>query len=211
METKKILVPTIVAIVTLVVLTVSATYAYFMVNTNTEEFTTRTAEATTPTLGNVALTSGNNLSLLLTAADMMIKESDIIYYASASGKTTTATSETIGKATVNGEGTFNCDYTLTVSDNDNSLYDAFQNWSGKTTGQIVLTVNGIDYDFNTTNLFPKEISGTFTGLTSSNPGIITASLKIVNKMDINQNDLAGKNITLTFGIKEGSFSCTATA
>ncbi len=208
METKKILAPTIVAIVTLVVLTVGATYAYFMVGT-TNNFSTRTAQATTPEVGSVALSSGSNLTMSLTAADMMKKGTDTTYYASASGKTTTATTATIGTAKVTGAGTFTCTYTLTVSDNDNSLYDTFQAWSGKTAGQIVLNVNGTDYDFNTATLFPKTISGTMTGLTSSASKTITASLKLVNKVDVDQSALAGQTITLSFAVS--NFSCTATA
>lgn len=209
METKKILAPTILAIVTLVLITVGATYAYFVVNTDTKQFETRTAEASTPSLGSVALASGTNLSMTLTTADMMQGSSDITYYASSTGKTTTATTETIGTATVTGAGTFDCNYTLTVTDNDNSLYDAFQSWNGKTTGQIVLTVNGTDYDFNEANLFSNTISGSFTGLKEGTNGTITASLKIVNKKDVNQNDLANKSITLSFAVSD--FKCTATA
>lgn len=209
METKKILAPTILAIVTLVLITVGATYAYFVVSTSTEEFTTRTAEASTPSLGSVALASGTNLSMTLTTADMMQGSSDITYYASSTGKTTTATTETIGTATVTGAGTFDCNYTLTVTDNDNSLYDAFQSWDGKTTGQIVLTVNGTDYDFNTANLFSNPISGSFTGLKEGTNGTITASLKIVNKKEVDQSKLANNSITLSFAVS--NFSCTATA
>lgn len=209
METKKVLAPTIVAIVTLVMLTVGATYAYFTVTTSTTDFTTRTAEATTPKIGNVALASGSNLTMTLTAADMMKGSNDITYYASSSGKKTSATTATIGTATVTGEGKFNCNYTLTIDDNATSLYDAFQAWSGKTAGQIILNVNGTDYDFNTATLFPKEISGTFTGLTSTNSGTITASLKLVNKKDVDQSELANKTITLSFGIKPNTFTCTA--
>lgn len=209
MDTKKILAPTILAIVTLVLITVGATYAYFVVNTNTEKFTTRTAEASTPDMGSVALASGTNLSMSITAADMMQGSSDITYYASSTGKTTTATTETIGTATVTGAGTFDCTYTLTVTDNDNSLYDAFQSFSGKSAGQIVLTVNGTDYDFNTAGLFPKTISGSFTGLKEGTNGTITASLKLVNKLEVKQNDLANKSITLSFAVS--NFSCKATA
>jgi len=207
-NSKKIIVPTIVAIVTLVMLTVGATYAYFTVSA-TNSFGTKTITATTPEIGSVALSTGSNLSMTLTAAQMMKQSSDVTYYASASGATTTATTANIGTATVTGAGTFTCNYTLSVTDNDNSLYDAFQSMTGKSAGQIVLTVNGTAYDFNTASLFPKTITGTMSGLTSSASQNITAQLKFVNKASVDQSSLAGKTITLTFTVS--NFSCTATA
>ena len=205
---KKVIVPTIVAIITLVMLTVGATYAYFTVSA-TNSFGTKTITATTPSVGSVALSTGSNLTMTLTAAQMMKQSSDVTYYASPSGATTTATTSNIGTAKVTGSGTFTCTYSLSVTDNDNSLYDAFQSMTGKSTGQIVLTVNGTSYDFNTASLFPKTISGTMTGLTSSASQNITAQLKFVNKTSVDQSSLAGKSITLTFTVS--NFSCTATA
>jgi len=206
-KNKKIVVPTIVAVLTLVILTVGAAYAYFTVST-TNSFGTKTITATTPSVGSVALTSGTNLTMNVTASQMMAGNSDIIYYASENGTTTTETTETIGTATVTGEGTFSCDYTLTIDDNSNSLYDAFQSMSTKSAGQIVLSVNEVEYDFNTTNLFPKTISGTMNGLTSSNPKNITAQLKLVNKINVDQSALAGKTLTLSFNVS--NFKCNAT-
>ena len=205
---KKVIVPTIVAIITLVMLTVGATYAYFTVSA-TNSFGTKTITATTPSVGSVALSTGSNLTMTLTAAQMMKQSSDVTYYASPSGATTTATTANIGTAKVTGSGTFTCTYSLSVTDNDNSLYDAFQSMTGKSTGQIVLTVNGTSYDFNTASLFPQTISGTMTGLTSSASQNITAQLKFVNKTSVDQSSLAGKSITLTFTVS--NFSCTATA
>ena len=208
MEKKKILLPTVIAVVTLIALVVGATYAYFSVAT-TNNFGTRTVTASAADVGSVALVAGSNLSMSLTAADMMNKGSDTIYYASASGKTTTLTTANIATASVTGAGTFTCNYTLTVDDNTSSMYDAFQNMSTKSAGQIVLSVNGTAYDFNTSSLFPKTISGTMAGLTASVSKNITAQLKVVNKTSIDQSDLAGTSITLTF--KVTAFSCTATA
>ena len=209
MDNKKILMPTIVAIVTLVMITVGATYAYFTV-TATSNFGTKTITATTPDLGSVALAAGKNLTMTLTATQMMKQSSDVTYYASENGATTTATTANIGTATVTGAGTFSCTYDLTITDNDNSLYDAFQSMSGKSTGQIVLTVNGQSFDFNTASLFPKTLTGvSMTGLTSSSSKNITAQLKFVNKSNVDQTALQNKTITLTFSV--ANFKCTATA
>lgn len=112
---KKVVLPAILGVIALIVLTVGATYAYFTVSSLTTGFTRRTVKAQAPEVGNVALASGSNLSITLTAEQMMKGTNDITYYASSSGVTTTATTENIGVATVTGAGTFNCEYKLNVS------------------------------------------------------------------------------------------------
>ena len=206
MNTKRVIIPIIISVATLILLTVGATYAYFSVNT-TNNFGTKTITTSAESVGNVALSTGNNLILDLTAKDMMNQGSDLAYYASSSGKTTTPTIEKIGTATVTGEGMYNCTYKLTMNDNSNSMYDVFQGMNTKSAGQIILTVNGTEYDFNTSGLFSKEISGTMYGLTSDEARDITASLKIVNKTIVDQTALAGSNITITFSAT--AFECSA--
>ena len=205
-KNKKIIILTAIAILVLLTLIIGATYAYFLVGI-TNNFGTKTITATTPSIGSVALTQGNNLLLDLTAADMMNKNSDTIYYASSSGTTTSSTTENIGVATVTGLGTYNCSYSLKMDDSTNSLYDKFQSMDTKSIGQIVLTINGVEYDFNTADLFPKIISGTMNGLSSSNIGYITAQLKVVNKTNVDQSALSGSNLSITFTIE--SFNCEA--
>jgi len=206
MNTKKVIIPIIISIATLILLTVGATYAYFSVSTN-NNFGTKTITTSAESIGNVALSTGSNLILDLSAKDMMNQGSDLAYYASSSGTTTTQTIEKIGTATVTGEGIYNCTYKITMDDNSNSMYDVFQGMNTKSAGQIILTVNGTEYDFNTTGLFSKEISGTMYGLTSAEARDISASLKIVNKTSVDQSALAGSNITITF--KATSFECNA--
>ena len=224
MDVKKTLAFTIIAVSTLVVLVVGATYAYFSV-TGTNNYGTKTITASAPSVGSVALASGSNLTMALTRAQMMKKSADTTYYASASGATTTATTATIATATVTGAGTFTCNYTINVAVSaTNSMYTAFQNMTGKTAGQIVLTITPATgtatgtaqtYDFNSANLFPSNaltISGAFTGITSSTTAAnrqITAQLKFVNKKDVVQDALEGTDITFTFTAT--AFTCTATA
>jgi len=195
---KKVLLPIIVAIATLVIITVGATYAYFAVNTS-NDFGTTTINATADSIGSVALTSESNLTMSLTASDMMAKGSDVTYYATASGKETTETSPVIATATVIGEGTYNCSYTITVtSSSTNSLYTAFNAMTGKDEEQIVLKVGTNTYDFyNTTwtNGHTETITGQFTGITSSTAAAsrqLTAEFYLVNSNTIDQSALAGK-------------------
>ena len=212
MDKKKFIIPTIAAVLTLILLTAGATYAYFSVST-TNSFGTTTIEATADTVGSVALTGGSNLTLHVTAEQMMQGANDITYYASASGTTTTETSPVIATATVTGSGTYNCNYTLNIAASAtsaaNNMYTKFQNMSTMSTGQIVLTVGGTAYDFNTASLFPMTINGTLTAVSSGSPKTVTAQLKLVNKASINQDDLQGTDITLTFTAT--AFTCTATA
>jgi len=206
MNTKKVIIPIIISVATLILLTVGVTYAYFNIG-GTNNFGTKTITTSAESIGNVALSTGTNLTLNLSAKQMMDKGSDLAYYASSTGTTTTPTTEKIGTATVTGEGIYNCTYKLTMNDNSSSMYDVFQGMSTKSAGQIILTVNGVNYDFNTSGLFSKEITGTMYGLTSDEARDITASLKIVNKTSVDQNALAGSNITITFSAT--SFECNA--
>ena len=202
METKKIIVPTIVAIVTLVMLTVGATYAYFTVS-STNNFGTKTITATTPEIGSVALSTGSNLYLNLSRVNMMSANQGTYYAVTSStgAATTTETTATIATAKVTGAGTFTCNYTLNVAE-EGTLKDALT-----AAGTAILNVNGTDYDVYSTT-FPKTITGTLTGLTSSTSKTLTASLRFVNT-NANQNTLANKTLTLTFTAT--AFSCTATA
>lgn len=201
MEKNKILIPTIVAVLTLIILTFAATYAYFNV-TAINNFGTKTIEASTPDVGSVALSTGSNLYLNLTRSNMT--QANVgTYYAIADSSgiaTTTETTVNIGTATVTGEGTFTCTYDL-KAEYEGTLKSAL------TTNNIaILTINGTDYDVYSTN-FPFVISGTMTGLTSVASQNITAQFRFVNTSSV-QNELKNKNITITFSV--ANFDCTAT-
>lgn len=209
---KKAMVTLMIGALVLLVLIFSATYAYFNVGTS-DNFGTTSIKAGAAQVGNVALTSGSNLTLNLTRDQMMQKSSDTSYYASANGTTTTETSPIMATATVTGEGTYSCNYTLTIAKSaTNDLYNSFQSWSGKTDNQIVLKIGDQVYDFNTPNMFDSNnrltYSGTFNGITSSTAvslRSLTAQLKFVNKNALVQDALQGKDITLTFTASE--FNC----
>ncbi len=212
METKKrLIIYLIIVIMTLLLLVIGASYAYFSV-TSTNSFGSKTISASAPEVGSVILTSGSNLTMNITASQMMKKDIDISYYASSNGTVNLQTTPVIAKAKVSGDGIYTCDYTLEISKSaTNDLYTAFQGWSGKTEGQIVLTVGNNVYDFNTANLFTNNkivINGTLSGIASGSPGQITAQLKFVNKKSLDQSALKNKDITLTFSAT--SFNCSVT-
>jgi len=199
MENKKILLPMIVAITTLVVLTFGATYAYFSVSSTSN--VSATASATAPSVGSVSLSSGTSINMSLTAAQMMKPASNTTYYASANGATTTATTVNIASAKATGSGTFSCDYTLNVA------YSGTMKAKLAATGWLILYVNGTAYDVYSTT-FPKTITGSLTGITASAAKNITAQLRLVNLAATDQSAIAGTNATFTFTAT--AFTCTAT-
>ena len=209
MKSKKLLFSTIFAVVFLIVLVFSATYAYFTVEV-AKNFGTVSINASAPTVGTVTLRAGNNLTMNLTVAQMADMGIDTTYYASANGATTTVTSPAIATASVDSEGTYSCNYTISVAASaTKSMYTAFQEMASKSTGQIVLTVGSNTYDFNTAGLFPITVTGTLSGITSTSAKTLTAQLKFVNKTGVVQNALAGTDITLKF--TPTAFDCTTTA
>ena len=70
-----------------------------------------------------------------------------------------------------------------------------------------LTIGSNTVDFNTANLFPKNITGTATGVTTTAKNL-TARLYFKNKTGLDQSALAGTDITIN--IQVTSLTCTAT-
>ncbi len=199
-ENKKIIILTITGVVALLISILGATYAYFIVGT-TNNFNTPKIEASTGELGSVTLQTGSNLYLNLTRVNMS-EENQGSYYATKSedgNASTTIQSVTIGKTNVEGNGTYNCKYTLKVT-NTGTLKEVLTE-----SGVVTLVVGGQKYDVYSTS-FPLTISGTLNGLTEKNSETIKAYLEFKNT-DKEQNDIANKNMTLTFSAT--TFSCTA--
>ena len=207
---KKALVTMIIGVVALVALVVGATYAYFTV-TNDNNFGTKTIIANIPDLGSVALTSGASLTLNMTRA-LMMEDNIGAYYATPSGEPSASLTETnIATATVTGAGTFDCDYTITITPSATSaaknLYTVYSGMSGTETGEIVLKVGNTTYDFKTATLSgPVNLTGKFEDLQAGSDQTIKASLKFTNTSSV-QNALKGTDITFTF--TASAFSCTA--
>ncbi len=213
LTTAGILIPAIIAIATLIILTVGATYAYFTVQAE-NHYETTTISATAGEVGTVSLSSGSSLTMALTAEDMMKKGNDVGYYATASGKTTTATSPVIATAVVEGVGVFNCEYTLLITPTytTSSMYSKFKAITpaaNQTTGQVVLTVGSTVYDFATHDFSTAWThTGSFTGISSSSSAStkeLTAQFKILNSNTIDQSNLSGSDIRFTFTAT--AFSC----
>ena len=206
---KKILLPSIIAIVALLTLVIGATFAYISVE-SVDKSQTTTGSATFPAMGAVAIANGPNLSLVLTRPLLMNAGEDKTYYATTNGVPTESQTEkpAIGTITVTGPGTFTCHFTLHVTMLGN-LYSTFATMEGKSNDQLILSVNNSDYDFNSNTDFTNgfDVSGSFSGLTEESPQNITAQFRFINKKDVIQDALADKTVTFTFSVT--SFTCDA--
>ena len=203
----------IFGLVTLLLLVLGASYAYFAVTT-VNNFGTSIINAQAGPIGSVTL-NGNSaqLNMSLTALDMVQGNSDITYYASSSGKTTTPTTVTLGTASVSptsDTNTYHCTYTLSVTHTGtNDMYTTFSSAANKSAGQIILTINGVDYDFNDGWPTSNQVSGSFY-IKGTQTRDITAGFRIINKSNVNQNYLANTDISISISLVNNSFSCTAT-
>lgn len=210
MRDRNILLSTIFGIIALIFVTILTTYAFFTVS-STNDYTSSNMDVRTGSIGSIAFVSGDNLSLSLTAPQMMRHSTNINYYASKDGTTTEEVSPIIATANVTGEGKFNCHYKIRVAaTGTRNMYEAFQGMgANKSEDQIVLKIGNQVLDFNTANLFPKEVEGDLNGITKDSPLTsrqVTSQLKFVNRSDKVQDALAGTDITLTFTSPE--FTCT---
>lgn len=204
MKDKRVIILTIIGVAILVLFVIGATYAYFSVPVK-NNFTKTNISSTVESIGVVTMSPGSDISMEITSGQMMKMDTDVAYYGSSEGTTEEETSEIIGTASVSGNGVFNCTYDLVMNaTGTNNMYDAVQGMTDKE-GQLILTVNGVRYDFSTTNLFPKTISGEMLGLTEGVNQELTAQLKLVNSSGVEQNALVGTDINITFELK--NFNC----
>lgn len=202
--TKDVYIPLFIGLLTLLIITISATYAYFLVTTGSRS-STSSVNTTLESVGSVAIRNEvNSLTLSVSAADMMKKNNDVTYYASSEGTVNEENIETLGVVSAIGNGTFDCEYDVVITASG-SMYTAFQNMNDKSNGQIEFTFADSTFDFNTQNLFPKRVHKYISGLSSLEDVNLTGSLKLVNKKNYNQTALAGTSITISFDIE--NFSC----
>ncbi len=215
---KAIIVPTVIAIVMLLVLTLGATYAYISVTTS-NNFGTPTIQGKVPSIGSVTMNAGTSLTLTTTRQGMM-DENAKAYYASPSGISESNAMQTVATAIVSGEGTFTCTYTLNIKGDGDLLKKSKSLGPNLVTLEVTYGNYGtstVTYDFNndlTTagNILSNSgasLNGTFTGLTQGHGGTIQARFKLENSATANQTTLNGTSGTITFSVS--SFACTATA
>ena len=210
-DKKKILIPMIIGVSVLIIVVIGAAYAYFTA-TNIGNFGNAFIHAESEDT-KIIFFNNQEISMKISNINMVDTGADVTYYAQADSEypTTDPTTITLATLTTTGSGTYSCNYTLSVVDSNDgfpSTYEAFQSMTAKSANQIVLTINTdttYTLDFNTPDLFPATISGTFSTLTSSNPISITGQLKVVNKTGLNQSDIAGTYMNIHIDVDE--FDC----
>lgn len=208
MNNKKVIISTIIMVIVLVFLIVGASYAYFTSTVSNDSKTTN-ANVNTSAASTATLVSKDNLSLNLTREQMMNKGKNVTYYATTTGNPSTSeTNVIIGVASVSGQDKMECDYSLALSySGTNNMITAFSNMADKSDNQIILNVDGVDYDIFKTK--PSIINGTIKDLSSSSSKNIFASFRIVNRTDKNQTALSGTDITISFNMSK--FTCKVVA
>lgn len=235
MKNEKVLLPSIIAVLTLIVLVAGATYAYFAVAVNQSGFSTRTVSASAADVGTVVIQSGGNLRLAVSAADMMNPASaDKPYYAvlktneNQSVVPTRSESQvapTIATVSTTSSNTFTCTVNLVISydNNDHGMITALTGMTSPepTTGQLLLKINDQATPFDLFTEFTGHTSFntsvTLTGITTGTSRDITAELKLVNKygndgnlVANSQNDLANTSMTLNIDLAQtNGITCTA--
>jgi len=195
---KKILIPTIVAVATLILLVFGATYAYFTIE-STNNFGTKELNATVEDMADAVVLEQVESTLSLDVTRAMMSEDNVgtTYYASGS-----STPASIAKISVAGEGKYACNYTMTITKSSSSLENDLYTASY---GDVRLTINNQIFDFDSSTIsFPKTYKGKINDLTKESPQYITTNLSIVNQ-EWEQNDLKGKDVTLTYSISD--FDC----
>ena len=198
---KKILIPTILAVLTLIILVVGATFAYFTI-TSDNRFGTKQIYTGFEEMADAVLVEQvtNDLSLKVTREQMSEANKGTTYYATGS-----ETPANIAKFSVSGEGSYYCDYTLKVEMDwpDNRLYGQdgqnvyliINDYSKYYLESFLLETEGIFVEG-----FPSYYKGRVSGITKDTPQYITANFVIKNS-DVENNNLKGKEQTLTFKIE----------
>ena len=219
----KILVPSIIAVIVLIVLVTGASYAYINY-VSIEGFQTFYISGTIPDYGTVTMNPTNDLTMELTRLQV-ISSAKGDYYATPDGVTSNSDMQVIGTATVEGAGTFECTYDLNIK----AKGDLFTNAKGIGKDLLTLEVASGDtpvktYDFsNGENLEVSNDEGLISNIMSENGdtltglkltglktgvnGFVKARLKYTNSDSADQGALQNTNGTVEFSID--NFKCTA--
>jgi len=206
---KKKLTYTIIGIITLILLIIGATYAYFMGSNSaygTTEAQTELGEAVSIALSNPT----DEMHLRLTASDMTVVKAGTSYYLTSDDSlnyVSNIENNVVSRLSVVGNSetqTYTCTYNLNVVKP-----------SGINAGDmsLILTANGATIDGVTsgseidlaTASSSYTISFTHTGPTDGKD-LLSASVKLNNTLG-DQNHLAGKSLSVQFS--NGELSCTS--
>ena len=208
---KKVIISTAIGIVSMLIIIVGATYAYWNAK-GTVNFNTATITYETEDKSIIVLNGTTGLLTLGTieGTDMPKVANNIVYYAGEEDKSRTPQEVTIGVATYDEEddrNIYRCTFTLALTHGGSAdLIDRFlsDGYTNRSEGQIIITVNGVEYDIN--DGFPSTITG-YTDVDIYHPGSINVGMKFVNIGTLNQDYLIETNGHININVT--SFNCQA--
>ena len=183
MDKKNTMLLTVIAVATLLVAVVGATFAYFSLTTETKDYSKTTVTGTTSKIPSITLTNENkNLYLKVNATEMAQTSINKKFYAVTSDEQRNVTSET----------SYNI-LTITTTDGEtNTKY--------KCGGTVKVTVSGTMTD---ADIQPGDVSIVLTNLDGQDGTTLMdlAGLKETkktqsNELNADQNYLADKNLTV---------------
>lgn len=205
MDKKNTMLLTVIAVSTLLVAVVGATFAYFSVY-STSQLGGTTVDATVEQVGTVTLSGGADLDLTVTAAQMA---------QSAAPATYSLDTATVASATLTGNGdeeTYYCRFSLAVANASNMNSESKDGGLNITVAEGVTVSDGFTKG---TNVSPSTVAaGTYTvdftmGAAGSFDGgaLITVNGSIINLADdaTQAGRLAGKTIDVDYTVS--NFKC----
>ncbi len=215
MDKKNTMLLTVIAVATLLVAVVGATFAYFAIGataTNNAK-TTITGSTENANVGTVTLTGNETLKMELTAADMALANQNHTFYANSDGKATIDTEQEldVGTANLTGGDTgikYECKavYKVTYDDTDQSPENQVNNgditWKDGTgdaedDDKAVLKLFGAD----TNVTVATKTDGAESGQDNYTGDYTTDGFKL---MDLKTAGEAGKTVHVTFKLTGGS-------
>ena len=203
MDKKNTMLLTVIAVATLLVAVVGATFAYFSVTgTNDAKTTVVTTEA--EEVGTVALTNPTSaMSITLTAADMASAKQGTPYYATTTDANyvTSAENNQVALATVTG-GETDTKYTCTF--NLNVVVDGTMKES-LVAGDAKIVFSGALEEESDLTTVAASRSVTFSNLTGTATTEDVKAYVVFNNTTVNQNAVAGKTLTVT--LSNSDFTC----
>ena len=218
-DKKKTIVGITIGMVSLLIMVIGAAYAYWnakgIVNFNTATISYETEDKSLIILNGTSA----NLTLGAIIGDDMVKmRNDVVYYAGTENKTTTPTEVTLGVVSYDNKNDINnyrCQFTLSLTHSGTAdIINRFlsetngePDYENRSAGQIILTVNGVEYDLN--DGFPSTITG-YVDVNGKKDVPINVGLKFVNLKNVDQEYLINTNGMISINVASNGFTCEST-
>ncbi len=212
MDKKNTMLLTVIAVATLLVAVVGATFAFFAVSNPSDATTTAKAEAKkVPSF--VINPDQPNLNMVLSAEDMKQSEAEDVPYYAVSGTSGTheLSKQDLTIATMTRTGgedadKYKCSVTVTVTVDNTEMLDALK------TDNANLYLNGLGLSsekLDLTTLKTTSNTKSYTNIVNfDTPGAsnkLTADLEIINSHDDDQSGAAGQTLNVT--VKTSATNC----